>query len=326
MSPLFRLVLLAATTAVAFGVMATMTAAILYPAVRARHATLPPAVRARRLVVWSAAPWLAGGLLVALCFVPSVWSALGIAADHCPLHDDGHVHLCLEHAPRGPVSLGEWLLLGAAATVAGMAVARVVVTQFATWRAVGGLLRSVGKSEGGLIPSNSPLSVTAGLFRPLVLVSTGLRERLRPDLLTVVLEHERAHARRRDPLRLVTATLLAAGHLPVTRHLILSDLALACEQAADEEAANAVGDRVRVAEAIVAVERVMGSSQDGLVAAMGMGGASTVARVEELLHEPRSGKSPPIQGALWAVAAVTAVLLASTLHHLTETLLEVLAR
>ena len=56
--------------------------------------------------------------------------------------------------------------------------------------------------------------MTAGLFRPLVLVSTGLRERLRPDVLAVVLAHERAHARRRDPLRLVAAALRRAGTAP----------------------------------------------------------------------------------------------------------------
>jgi Zn-dependent protease with chaperone function len=326
MNPYLRLVMLAATTVVAFGLLAALVAAVLYPAVRARHARLPAAVRARRIASWAAAPWLVGGLLVALCFLPSMWSALGIAADHCPLHDDGHVHLCLEHAPRGPVSLVEWLLLGVAATGAGIVFARVVAAQFATWRAVVALVRSSGKAEGGLIPSNAPLSVTAGLFRPLVLVSTGLRERLRPDVLAVVLEHERAHARRRDPLRLVTAALLSAGHLPGTRHLLLADLALACEQAADEEAATAVGDRVRVAEAIVTVERVMGSSQSGLVAAMGMDGASTISRVEELLREPSTCAPTLLRGLLWGVAAVAAVLLASTLHHLTETLLEVLAR
>jgi Zn-dependent protease with chaperone function len=326
MNSYLRLGMLAATTAVAFGLLAALVAAIAYPAVRSRHASLPAAARARRIAAWSAAPWLVGGLLVALCFLPSMWSALGIVADHCPLHDDGHVHLCLEHAPRGPVSLVEWLLLGAAATGAGVVFARVVAAQFATWRAVVALVRSSGKAEGGLIPSSAPLSVTAGLFRPLVLVSTGLRERLRPDVLAVVLEHERAHARRRDPLRLVTAALLSAGHLPGTRRLLLADLALACEQAADEEAATAVGDRVRVAEAIVTVERVMGSSQSGLAAAMGMDGASTIARVEELLREPSTGAPTLLRGLLWGVAAVAAVLLASTLHHLTETLLEVLAR
>jgi Zn-dependent protease with chaperone function len=326
MNSLLRLLLLAATTAVAFGLMAALLAAVAYPVVRARHGRLPAAARARRIAAWSAAPWLVGGLLVALCFLPSMWSALGIAADHCPLHDDGHVHLCLEHAPRGPVYLVEWLLLGAAATAAGIVFARVVAAQFATWRAVVALVRTSGKIEGGLIPSNIPLSVTAGLFRPLVLVSTGLRERLRPDVLAVVLEHERAHARRRDPLRLVAAALLSAGHLPGTRRLLLCDLALACEQAADDEAAKAVGDRVRVAEAIVTVERVMGSSRSGLAAAMGMDGASTVARIEGLLQDPPSSTPTLLRGLLWGVAAVAAVLLASDLHHLTETLLEVLAR
>jgi hypothetical protein len=127
-------------------------------------------------------------------------------------------------------------------------------------------------------------------------------------------------------LRLVAAALLSAGHLPATRRLLLADLALACEQAADDEAAAAVGDRLRVAEAIVTVERVLGSSQSGLAAAMGMDGASTVARVEGLLREPQASGPILLRGLLWGLAAVAAVLLASDLHHLTETLLEALAR
>ena len=150
MNPLLRLLLLAATTAVAFGLLAALVAAVAYPVVRARHAGLPAAARARRIAAWSAAPWLVGGLLVALCFLPSVWSALGIAADHCPLHDDGHVHLCLEHAPHGAVSLVEWLLLGVAATGAGS-------SSRGSWRpgrhlARGGRPRpGPGKTEGGLV-------------------------------------------------------------------------------------------------------------------------------------------------------------------------------
>ncbi len=219
----------------------------------------------------------------------------------------------------------EWLLVGMAATGLGVATARLAAAQVATWRAVRSLLRAVG-TGGGLVPASDPLSVTAGLFRPLVLVSTGLRRALVPEHLDVVLEHERAHARRRDPLRMAVAALLAAGHLPGTRRLLLSDLALACEQAADEEAAAAVGDRVRVAETIVAVERLMGSVPARLRAATGMGGSSAQARVEGLLREPSPTVPRTGPGMAWAVAAAAAVLLASTLHHVTETLLEVIAR
>ena len=116
MNPFLRLLLLAATTAVAFGLLAALLAAVAYPVVRARHGRLPAATRARRIAAWSAAPWLAGALLVALCFLPSMWSALGIAADHCPLHHDGHAQsLPRARTATGRVSLVEWLLLGAAA-------------------------------------------------------------------------------------------------------------------------------------------------------------------------------------------------------------------
>jgi Zn-dependent protease with chaperone function len=327
-NPVLRLAVLAATAAVLFGTAAALASSLAYPAVRARHAALAPAARARRLLAWSASPWLAAAVLVALCFLPSVWSALGIAADHCPVHDDGHVHLCFAHAPSDPASAPEWMLLGLAAAGVGLAAARVMAAQLATWRAVAALLRSAGPAAGpgGLIPSSVPLSVTAGLLRPLVLVSTGLRRELAPGLLDAVLEHERAHARRRDPLRLLAAALLSAAHLPRTRQFLLADLALACEQAADEEAARHLGDRVRVAEAIVAVERLLGARPSRLGAAMGMGGSSAVARVEALLGDPLAEQPAARPWPAWAAIAAGAVLLASAVHHVTETLLGLLAR
>ena len=324
MSPGLRLVVLASTAAVLFGLLAAGASAIAYPVLRARVARLPAAQRSRTLLLWAAAPVLAGALLVALCFLPSAWSVMGLAVDHCPVHDDGHVHLCFAHAPGAPVSTGEWLLVGIAVLGVGTALARVVAAQTGTHRAVATLRRLM--VAGGRVPSAVPLSVTAGLFRPVVLVSTGLEARLSPEHLAVVLAHERAHAERRDPLRVAAASVLCALHLPGARRLLLADLTLACEQAADDEAARAVGDRLQVAEALLSVERVLGQSPTGFAAAMGMDGGSAAARVENLLAEPDPVVRSPSRVVLWMAATLAAVLLASTLHHVTETLLEVVAR
>lgn len=323
-----RLGLLSAATIVLFGGVASAVVAAAYPRARARLAGLAPTTRAQRVLTWAALPWVVSAVLLALCFLPSVWSVLGVAVDHCPLHDDGHIHLCVEHAPHHPVTMVEWLLLAAGGLAVGVVALRVLRAQLATWRAVTALVRGTGlEREGGLVASSAPLSVTAGLLRPLVLVSTGLRSRLSPDQLRAVLAHERAHARRRDPMRLLAVALLGAAHGPSTRRHLVADLALACEEAADEEAALAVGDRTLVAESILAVERLLGAEPLPMGLALGMAGCAAEARVLALLRDPMppspTGRSWKV---VWAAVAAGAVAAAFEIHHLTESLLDLIAR
>jgi len=328
-SPLLRLTFLSATTVVLFVGTTALLASLAYPRFRARLATLPAEARARWVTAWAALPWLASAALLALCFVPSLWSLVGLAVDHCPLHDDGHVHLCLAHAPHHPVAPAEWVLLAVAALGVGAVAFRVLRAQLATWRAVSALLRVAGHGveAGGLVASAEPLSVTAGLVWPLVLVSTGLRSRLSPPHVEAVLAHERAHARRRDPLRLVAVALLGAAYFPRTRALLLSDAALACEEAADATAARDIGDPTVVAEAIVAVERLLGDRAHHIGLAVGMTGCATEMRVEALLREPIP--APTVvrtRRLLWTALAAGALLAAFEIHHLTETMLDLVAR
>ena len=82
-------------------------------------------------------------------------------------------------------------------------------------------------------------------------------ERLSPDHLRAVLEHERAHLRRQDPLWRLVAALLASAHVSAVRRTLLDDLELASEHACDEEAGARIGSRVLVAQALLAVERLL---------------------------------------------------------------------
>jgi len=103
-----------------------------------------------------------------------------------------------------------------------LALAQTVVT----WRAVRSLRRQrgvarrlaalpvverrrVGPHAIAIVADARPVAFCAGLRRPAVFVTTGALERLAPDELLAVVEHEAHHVRRRDPLRLLVAQTLA---------------------------------------------------------------------------------------------------------------------
>ena len=139
------------------------------------------------------------------------------------------------------------------------------------------------------IPSERAFSVTVGLLRPEIWVSSALGAKLSPRQLEVVLAHEREHVRRRDSLRRWIAHALSWPLPPRTRRALLADLALASEQVCDAEAGRRIGDRLGVAETIVAVERLLAQSprfQHPAWAAFGDG--EVEARVQQLVAVPDS--------------------------------------
>jgi Zn-dependent protease with chaperone function len=99
---------------------------------------------------------------------------------------------------------------------------------------------------------------TLGTWRPIILVSSRLRQSLSPDEFAVVLAHEEAHARARDNLVLLVARLIekalfffpgvACSHEGVRRHV---------EVAADAVASKGTGDRLLVASSVNHVARLL---------------------------------------------------------------------
>lgn len=83
---------------------------------------------------------------------------------------------------------------------------------------------------------------TAGLVRPRVFVAAELAERLGEPELAMVLAHEGAHVRRRDPLRLSLLRFLSLllFWIPALRRLA-SDVADEAEVAADDAASRSAG-------------------------------------------------------------------------------------
>jgi len=101
-------------------------------------------------------------------------------------------------------------------------------------------LRLEGRTT--LIACTAPVALCHGLRRPRLLLSTGAVRGLSVAEVEVVLRHECAHLRRRDPLRLVAARALAAA-LPAVPLLgaFAATLPAAQELAADRAVLTAIG-------------------------------------------------------------------------------------
>ena len=93
-----------------------------------------------------------------------------------------------------------------------------------------------------VVQDERPLAFCCGLLRPRVFVSTGARQLLDEGELHAVLVHERHHARRRDPLRLLVARALrdAVFFVPVLT-LCQARFSALAELAADRSAMAAAG-------------------------------------------------------------------------------------
>lgn len=322
---------LAALAAITFATATAAGSCAVYPALRGRVLAMRPAERARSILAWLAGPSVSAIVLTVVCFLPSALSALGLATDHCAFHDDHHPHLCLVHRSPSVGGAAGWLILVLVGGIGLVALGRQIAELHRARRLVAALMAgSTWDARRGvrMLQTAEPLSVAAGIARGQVFVSSGLADSLPAETLEVVLEHERAHVRRRDALWRVVARALSIPHLPSLRAMLLADFGLACEQACDEEAARRVDDRLRVASAIVQAERVFAAHrQSQLLLAPAFGGSDVAARVENLLaarpHRlPRGAR----RWVLLVMGGAVALGAATPLHHVTETALGLLAR
>lgn len=288
-----------------------------------RIRTIAPRVRFTMLVGLALLPALLGlGILLAV-FAPSLLDAAGLVQDHCAAHSHHAFHLCFVHDQPPATSP---LILGAAMIVA--------LWVGAGWSQNLGRQRQSNTLEQGLrhiaaydpdteiwrVDSDRPVAMTLGLLKPRIYISDRLRDMLSTDQLDAVVAHERAHADHLDALVKYVATLAAELHLPRVAGVLLEEIDIASEQACDAAAADDVGDRLTVAEAILSVERA--SSAPALPStALGFAGEVVEARVKGLLE-------PSWRQLHWSVFfGGASLLLGATLvlydsvHHVAETIL-----
>lgn len=322
---MFGILQLGLLAAIGYGLTAAAMSGAAFPVFRRWAARQTPAPRARLLTAYALAPAAAGILLGAVCFLPSVLHRVGLGSDHC-LHHGHHAHFCLTHATAFPGSIGGWALIGAAALVVGARLAPVVATMRASARVASSMLAAsrADRTRGVLVcDAAMPCALALGWIRPRVVASTAFLREMPAELVTPVLEHERAHAARRDALRIALASLAARVYPARVRQALLRELSLACEMACDDAAAGRAGGRLHVASALVAAERVIARGVPALpFGARAIDGADLEVRVRALLADaPARGPSGRVVSLALGGASLTIALLvafADPLHHWTE--------
>jgi Zn-dependent protease with chaperone function len=274
---------------------------------RRRLARLEPSAQSRIALAAAVAPAFLGAVFVGGASYDRVLS--------------GPADFCLHLSDSAPPSL---ILLLSVAILAGRVLTYGIQTIVVILRAVRLSLVLSGRSYKAfmgclVLPVEEPQAYVLGILKPRVYVSQGLLEQTNDDDLAPVLAHERAHAARRDPLRRLIASAGLVLHLPGIAHLLNRLLTRTQEMAADADAAHTVGDRVRVAEALVRFARLQGPVR---AAAMEFGSGDLEARVRELLdpHQCRGLSAVALVGCS-AALCLLALFAAHGLHYLAQALL-----
>lgn len=277
-----------------------------------------PVLRCRRAILLASLPWLAPLAAITIALFPSVLAAFGWVVDHCHVHGPGHPHVCLNHLPV--VGLHEPQAVLFAVSLGALLIAFAVFLKH-QWQGQRALHRVLPLASGvsvlKTITVPAPLAFTAGLRRPVIVVSDNLRKILTRSQRHALLRHEIAHARAGDVLKNLLFECLLLLHLPATARRLRVIWRQALEEAADDAAAARSG-ATNLAEALVVVARAQLSMSGPVLA---FHGADTVQRVRRLLTgDPEVTRHISWE---WMALAVLCVLLAVSpaVHHDLETLL-----
>jgi len=300
--------------------LASILFAVAYPAIMPR---LPSSPRQRSVALQflCMAP-----ALMSLALTASVFSSAmerRLVALHC--HPGSE---CPIHVPAVASGLSAWVCMGLASLLAALTLF-YLVREATRMRQLGRGLNALADSSLAnvrMIPSAELLAFSAGLLRPTVFVSQGLAQQTSSEELEAIVQHERAHGRRRDNLRDWLASLCTWGWPSEIRRDLLREVRLAAEQCCDAAAARAVSDPLLVAHTLVKVQKLARRPAD---IACGFTGSSIEARVSALLQlEASRGSSGPLVSLLAIPAGVAGVVVLATdpLHHLVEMVLDWLQR
>lgn len=311
----------------ALAALTALATAVIWPRLAFARRAARPELRARFAWLAAVGPVAIPTALTVLCALPGLVGSLAGVGDHCVAHGD-HPHFCPIHATA---PLTPWVVASLFACV--MILGTLAHATFSAIRTERREARWLSRRRAGRLESDvqlleapEPIALTHGLHAPAIWIACTLHDALSDEERAVVLAHERAHVERRDPVRLLAASIASRLHLPALRRGLLRDLRLASEQACDAHAARRVGDPLRVAATLLRVERLMQGMACPLPSATALLDTSLQARVEALLGAGTIAPEPvrrPRNG--WLLAAA-ALLLASPLHHLAEHALEVVIR
>jgi len=269
------------------------------------------------------APAVQSRLLLAAALTPAFLTTIIFIASVADWLLSGPADFCLKQSDSAHPSISLLLLFS-------LFFSRVAILgfRFATdiWRAANANRAFQGASAGAfagcrVLPVEEPQAFVLGMLKPRVYLSRGLLATLPPDDLRLVLAHEKAHARRRDPLRRFVAAVGLLFHLPGIAATLDRRLARSQEMTADAEAVPKAEERPRLAEALVRFARLRVSP--ATIARMEFLSGDLEARVQELLDSSPRTNAPSTSVIISGFIAlcVLSFFAAHLLHHLSISLL-----
>lgn len=279
---------------------------------------------AKEKFIWAMAllPWISGVFFVLLCLTPSITLALGWSVDHCHIHSHGH--LCWRHPLM--FDYDSWKMIFGL-IVTGLVLLSMSKMLFRYYRQASslGLLQSLStkrESDIYIYENDQPHAFTAGLGSPQIFISTGLMNQLDHRELSIVVQHERLHQQRRDPLRLWLFNLLVCVLGRSSRRQLSEAMELAIEQSVDARVAISAQDAPAVAQTLLKVNRLELHYFKRFAISCAFCTTALEARIQQLLaHSP--GRQFPLLSFVLSICTIciTSIYHADALHHLLENFL-----
>jgi hypothetical protein len=249
---------------------------------------------------------LLGGMMILACGWWPARDALGGSARHLERFRWTRIWLPLAPASIITASLCGWALAEPDPTPEKAPMLLILASvPFALlfFRAAVRAVWALVRDEGDVV------TATVGLLRPWVLFSPYLARALDDRTIEAALEHERAHARHRDPLRIWLAQLATDLQWPWPQAQKRFGLwILALELARDEEARASGIEGSDLATAILASARLGRQAILPANAALIADPSTLKERISRLL-EPLPLNPPPTHAVTWTALVVIPVLL-----------------
>tara|TARA_R110001583_G_scaffold46360_3_gene145472 strand:- start:2398 stop:3360 length:963 start_codon:yes stop_codon:yes gene_type:complete len=171
------------------------------------------------------------------------------------------------------------------------------------------------------IDSPAPLAFSIGIFKPIAIISTGLRHLLSSRQIKIISLHEEVHIKYRDNLDKWLMQFVCSFHFPSVKQYILELHALTLEMRADQIAARVIDSSVDVAETIVIVKKLMSPEINNLPVCQFIS-SELEQRVHYLLAD-KSEKSLSIKTIKWYAffLFILAIIFSLPLHNTIEFLI-----
>ncbi len=169
-----------------------------------------------------------------------------------------------------------------------------------------------------VIESEESRAFTSGFFSPRSYITSGLSNQLTSQEVTVVTEHELAHARRHDPLRKYIFSLFAAFFPTIIARQLNREFSLALEQVADQDVLPTVNDVTVIAKTLLKVSKLSHRSFGKKMAASNCHFSThpLTLRIEYLLSDNKGQSFPILLLFSFSISvALLSILSVDLFHH-----------